>query len=61
VTGEQERVLVETVERLTVLTQEITTRAWEALGTGSPITRDAAELNLKLCEAFPFLKSEASR
>jgi len=50
-TPEQEKALVNTVERLTVLIQQIN---WQALP--KRLTDEAGQLNMELCEAFPWLK-----
>ncbi len=54
-TPEQEKILVDTVERLTVLVQLID---WQALNKRS--TDAAGELNNRLCDTFPWLLEEKS-
>jgi len=53
VNDEQARVLVETVERLTVIVQHIN---WQALPKHQ--TDRAGMLNYDLCNAFPWLKED---
>ncbi len=52
-TPEQEKVLVDTVEQLTVIIQHID---WQALRKDH--TDHAGELNMELSDAFPWLREE---
>lgn len=52
-TEDQEKVLVEAVERITVVLQTLSYDAVPQAYRG-----DAAMLNLALCDAFPWLREE---